>query len=132
MKLEKYSLWDHGNVQGLLSIRRLPSSLINTLPETGYVMLDDKILVAAGFLRKVEGGFGMLDGYITNPACSSEQRHAALDGITSKLILVAKQICPSGIFIHTSNKGIISRAENFGFKVIADEMLTLGGSEWAF
>ena len=100
----------------LLDLRTLPYSVLDNLPVLGLIALEDNKPIALGFLRRVEGNYGMLDSYITNPLESKELRHEALDGITSKLIILAKDLKIEQLFNFTADKGILSRAERHGFK----------------
>lgn len=42
--------------------------------------------VAAGFLRRAEGGVGIIEGVCTNPLVSSSTRHKALDAVFRALL----------------------------------------------
>ena len=73
-------------------------------------------VVAAGFLRKVEGGYGLLDGYITNKNYPSQGRDIALDLLTKELLRMCKLLKIRQIFAFTNHSTIIERALAFGFE----------------
>ena len=83
-----------------------------TLPEIGYIALDEDQPVACGFLRKVEGGYAQLDTFTTNPGFVGELRDRAINGIVSRLTEHAKSYQMHGLFVITDNQSIIDRAES--------------------
>lgn len=77
---------DNWGLLQTLKKRELPLHYMNELPKLGYVVYEEDAFIAAGFLRKCEGGHALLDSYITNPAMPSAIRDKALDMITEKLL----------------------------------------------
>lgn len=97
--------------------RDLPTDFLDTLPAVGYVVHTSNSLgVAAGFIRQVEGGYGMLDGYLTNPDVPPEIRHEALDALTAALLEEAKQLGISQLFAFSVDKNTIVRSQRHGFQ----------------
>lgn len=81
---------DKDSIAKLLKQRDMHPDLIYTLPEHGMVAFESGELVAAGFIRRIEGNMAMLDSYITNPQTDKAIRHRALDLITKKLVSAAE------------------------------------------
>lgn len=98
---------------------------LDSLPEIGFIALHNDEFIGAGFLRLVEGGFGQLDSFITNPKSSKELRHLAISKIQNSLIRTAKEAGLKAVYAFTSDKSIIMRAEESGFRVIDQCVITL-------
>lgn len=104
------------SLQELIQVHGIEGVKVEALPKLGYGVISDNQLIAAGFIRLMEGGeFGMLDGYITNPKFSPKQRNQALDLLTQKMINVAKDNQLKKIFAFTKEGCILTRAKNHGF-----------------
>jgi hypothetical protein len=97
------------------------------IPKIGFIAYSNTEYqyVAAGFLRMVEGGFGQLDTFVTNPSIAPHIRNEAIILITDKLIETAKSLKLTGIYAFTADKSIISRAEATGFRVKNQSVITL-------
>jgi hypothetical protein len=89
-----------------------------TLPKIGYLAMLGKHPVAAGFLRRVEGGYAQLDTFVSNRHFGSLVRHEGLSKVTEALINDAKDLKLLGILAITIDDGIIQRAKDQGFHVI--------------
>jgi hypothetical protein len=85
------------------------------MPAIGYIAFEDTVPVAACFLRKVEGGYGQLDGLTSNPHCSKENRHKALDLVVQRCIKAAEDCGIKHIISFTLDSSTTSRAEANGF-----------------
>lgn len=88
------------------------------LPKIGYICIYGKQAIAAGFLRRVEGGFGQLDTFVTNPYFGSKLRNQAINAITDCLLEDAKSLKMLGIILTTSEHSIQQRAKERGFIII--------------
>lgn len=95
------------------------------LPRIGYIATYNDIPVAAGFLRKVEGGYCILDTLVTNANISSDIRHLALTELVDKLIDTAKVYKFKTIIAYSMDDGILSRAYSIGFKAIDQSLIAL-------
>lgn len=91
------------------------------LPKMGFIVPG----VAAGFVRQVEGGYGILDSLVSNPLASKETRHRALDSLFTQLIASG----PSKMIGTTVDKGTFSRAVDHGFKPHPHTFLTRTGNK---
>lgn len=118
MKIEFFSRnskKDVKNAEILFSLREMDEKVEN-LPESGFIVYNaDQSPIAMGFLRLIEGNYGMLDSYISNPQKPSELRDQALDLITKNLINYSKTLGLNKLFAFSANEHIILRAYNHGF-----------------
>lgn len=94
-----------------------------TLPKIGYIVTLQDQPIATGFLRKVEGGYGQLDTFATNPYFGSKLRHAAIEMIVDALMDDAKRLKLHGLLVFSHDSGIIKRSEERGFKPLPDTLL---------
>lgn len=86
------------------------------IPALGYVVYVNARATAMGFIRRVEGGFGQLDGLVSNPTSSSEDRHLAIDLLVSQLLDSAKELGITQIMAFSKDAGTLMRSERHGFK----------------
>jgi hypothetical protein len=94
-----------------------------TLPKIGYITILGDQPVAAGFLRRLEGGYAQLDTFVTNPYLGSLIRNQGLDMVVNSLMSEAKDLDLLGILAVTEDQGILTRAKERGFKVIPQTLL---------
>lgn len=87
----------------------------DSLPEIGYIATEGAILVSAGFLRRIEGGFGMIDTLVTNADLDSSTRHDGISKIVETIIHKSKELRIKGLICSTKDPGIIKRAKSIGF-----------------
>lgn len=102
-------------IRNWLEIRGLRISMIEELPKTGYITSGALGPIAAGFIRMVEGGFGILDSLITNPQATPQDRDAAIDLVVENLILKAKELKLSALIATTSDNHTLLRSSKHGF-----------------
>jgi hypothetical protein len=96
---------------------------MKTLPKIGYIALMNGHPIAAGFLRRVEGGYAQLDTLTSNPYFGSQIRHLGITKVVDTLIQDAKDLRLSGIIAFTRDYSVKSRAEAIGFHVLSDHSL---------
>ncbi len=101
--------------QHLLASHNMSQSFLYDLPETGFIAFENGNIIAMGFLRLIEGGYGMLDALITEPTQSKELRNEALDLIAKALIDRAKEITLKNTFAFIKDHNTIQRAQKHGF-----------------
>ncbi len=125
MHLRPYEPSDKMYIGALLHMRKMDvEESLQSLPETGYIVFQDNFPVAAGFLRRVEGGFGQVDSYITDPSVPGKQRDQALDLITDALIKRAKELELRGIVAFSVDQNTISRSLRHGFAALGHVVIT--------
>lgn len=98
---------------------------MKTLPKIGYVALLGGHPIAAGFLRRVEGGYAQIDTLTSNKHFGSQIRHQGIKVVIDALIQDAKDLKLHGIIAFTQDDGILSRAEALGFKALTHQLIAL-------
>lgn len=102
------------------------------LPKIGYIAHEGPIIIAAGFLRMVEGNVGMIDTLVTDKHVFSSMRHEGLNMLVEKLIKDAKHMKLLGIVCNTVDEGVINRAKSLSFNIQPNYLLSLHlGDSWA-
>lgn len=112
------------DLQDLRESNGLDGISMNSLPKIGYICYLGKTPVAAGFLRRVEGGFAQFDTFISDPNFGSNIRHLALSKIVNSLTQDAIDLGLEGIIAFTKDAGIFQRAKDQGFQIIEQVILT--------
>ncbi len=97
----------------------------DTIPTAGYVAYLDNKPIAAGFLRRIEGGFAQLDTLVSNKDYPPHIRHEALDSIVHTLLSTGKALGIKGIISLSVDEGIVKRAISLGFAATPQFVLTL-------
>lgn len=116
MQVFKFRLKRHFQlIEKWMRHRGLTSPLIEETPETGFVVYDRCFPIALVSIRKVEGGFGMLDGLISNPLVSGELRHLAIDLLITETLNAAKRMKLKNLSAYSVDVNTIMRAKNHGF-----------------
>jgi hypothetical protein len=95
------------------------------LPEIGFIATEGAIPVAAGFLRRIEGGYAQIDSLVSNKDMPGPMRHEALDKIVQTLITTAKTLKIKGIISYTQDKSVVMRAVATGFEVTQNVVISL-------
>lgn len=106
----------YGSLVECLSARNAYIPGLKEMPKVGYVTYNGEQPVAFAFLRKVEGGFGQIDGLTSNPECSAEDRHQGIDLAVSALLDKAKKLNIFQLMFTSEDAGTIMRSEKYGFK----------------
>lgn len=103
----------------------ISSISMKTLPKIGYIALLHGQPIAAGFLRRVEGGYGQLDTLTSNPYFGSVIRHEGVSKVVDSLIQDAKDLKLQGLIAFTSDSGILNRAATIGFQEVNQKLISL-------
>lgn len=106
---------DKIHIASWLNDRALNGSLSHDLPTLGLITYYETTPVAAGFLRRVEGNYCMLDSLITNKNIPSDYRDMALDYLVPKLINLAKSQGFTKIIAFSQDKHTLIRSLKHGF-----------------
>jgi len=96
---------------------------MQTLPKIGYIAFLSKQPIAAGFLRRVEGGYAQIDTLVSNPYFGSKIRNEGIDKVVNWLINDAKDLKLNGILAFTGEPSIIERAKDKGFTVFEQKLI---------
>jgi hypothetical protein len=89
---------------------------LQEMPKIGFATINEGKLVAAVFLRRVEGGYGQIDGLTSNPSSSKEDRHLAIDMAVSALLSKSRELNIINILFTSEDEGTILRSHKYGFK----------------
>lgn len=119
MKAREINPTDLNSINHWLELRAHEPMNIDALPKYGCIVPG----VAAGFLRCVEGGYGIFDGLVTNPHCSSKTRNAALEAVVATIITKAEQIGMIGVIGWSVDIGTLKRAQSVGFEAIPEQLI---------
>lgn len=99
---------------------------MKTLPKIGYIsLLNGQQPLAAGFLRRLEGGYAQIDTLVSNPYFGSLLRHEGIKLVVDTLLEEAKRLDLTGIVAFTNDQGVLKRAENLGFVELNQKVIAL-------
>jgi hypothetical protein len=98
---------------------------MKTLPRIGYIAMLGKSPVAAGFLRRVEGGYAQLDGLCSNAYLGSLVRNEGITMVVAALIQESKDLKLHGIIAFTRDDSVLKRAAALGFQIQTDTLIIL-------
>ena len=110
-----------GKIEAWLKKRGIDTKVVADLPEVGFISPN----VAAGFLRKVEGNFGMIDSFITNPEASPHNRNEALDKITESLVRTAYGLGMKQLLAISVDENTLKRAVRLGFSLLDHRVVAI-------
>ena|ERR1700677_2086585 len=116
----------YGMILAMLEDQKTPwikNVSYKNLPKIGYIALIGKHPIAAAFLRKIEGNYGYLDTFVSNPHFGSQIRHQALLLVSQNLMEEAKNQGMGGVLCSSADQGLIKRAKDWGFTVIEHTVL---------
>lgn len=77
--------------------------------------------VAFAGIRYIDGNYWLFDSMVTNPLCSSETRHKALEAIYNKMFELTQD--SNGIIGLTIDDGALARAKAAGFRQLPHVVL---------
>lgn len=114
----------------LFLTREMPLAVVETLPRIGAMVCHENGKpIAAGFLRKIEGSYGMFDGLISNPEASSTIRNEALNMVMTYIIEQARKLKLKNVVGYSIDKSALERSRKHGFYPLPHSVvaLELGG-----
>ncbi len=98
---------------------------MKTLPKIGYIAMMNGHPIAAGFLRRVEGGYGQLDTLTSNKYFGSKIRHDGIVKVVNALIEEATDLKMKGLIAFTIDEGVLKRSAEIGFKMLPQRLIAL-------
>lgn len=117
MKVVKFSSKKHyAPLIECLVARQAYIPTINEMPKLGYIAFDGKVPVAFVFLRKVEGGYGQIDGLTTNPGCSASQRDQGIRLVIDKLLATCRKTSIFNVLVLSKEENTLMRSHEYGFE----------------
>lgn len=121
MNLEVFKFKHFQLLIDLLESQKYPSIRdieMKTLPKIGFIAILNKQPIACGFLRRVEPCFAQIDTLVSNGYFGAQIRHGGIELVVTALLEEARRLKLKGIIAHTSDPGILKRAESQGFKQV--------------
>lgn len=118
-KCRAISEWDLCEIADWHGARGIVPPDRELYPRIGFIVSG----VAAGFLFRTDSGICFLDGYISNPNTDREAREKALDEITDRLLLAAKDHGFTKAMAYTQNAAVRRRCERYEFSPGGDYSL---------
>lgn len=115
---------DDGRIDAWLSLREVRLDIPFQAPETGFIAFQDNMALAAGFLRRIEGGTAMIDGLITNPQASPDDRDHAASCVIDALIKQAVLLKIKGLIANTVDNHTLLRSYRHGFVRLPHVLVT--------
>lgn len=88
-------------------------------PDVGYIVPG----IGAGFIYQTDSSLCFIEGYISNPKSTKEERKEAFDAITISLIHAAKDHGFQTMLAYTHHEEIAKRCERFQFQRKGDYAL---------
>jgi hypothetical protein len=85
-------------------------------PKVGFIAEG----VAAGFLYQTDGGFALVEGFITNPDAPMRDRMIGLEMVTELLILEAEKLGVKHLVGMTQRKSIGRLGKRHGFRDLGE------------
>lgn len=116
MKTREFAVEDLYYINLWFAQREKPPVALSELPELGYTVEDDNGRpVGCAFLRMIEGGLGILDSLINDPARTAKERHTINDRLFIQIKKVAIHLELAGLIGTSIDKGTLERSLRHGF-----------------
>jgi hypothetical protein len=106
-------------------LRQAYTPTSDEMPSIGYIAFEDEMPIAAAFLRKVEGGYGQIDGLVSNPECPCHLRHIAMDIVIKRCISDAKALKITQLMAFCKDESPIMRSKRLGFVELPHKLMAL-------
>lgn len=110
-KCRKYSISDIKTLNEWYAAHRLDVPEEDMFPEIGYLVPE----IGCGFIYQTDSSLCFIDGYISNPESTGDERRDAFDIITQNLLIAAKEAGFRAILAYTENMQIKKRCERYDF-----------------
>lgn len=107
----------------------MPDSCFRHLPALGFVAFKDESIIAASFLRCMEGPYALFDGLISNPYWNSKLRNEAIEAVVKQTLQYADSIGISKIIFETLDAGTIERSKSHGFQIMPRVLMMREGNK---
>lgn len=87
------------------------------LPEVGCVAEVNGLILGAGFNRSAEGGYVILDSFVTDPRAPAQDRNSAMDAMIQHLTALAKQHGATRMIAFSVDVHSMERVIRHGFHI---------------
>lgn len=114
---------DRREINAWYAMRGMPSLEECLFPDVGYIVPG----IGAGFIYQTDSSLCFIEGYISSPKTTKEERKDAFDYITNALIRAAKEHGFRSILAYTQNSEIAKRCKRFQFEHKGDYSLYVRG-----
>jgi len=102
-------------INGWLTARSQRALKKSELPKIG--MIFDNVL--AGFLYQTDSDMCFIENVVSNPKAKNKAVSCAVDFLTARFIVTAKDIGKPKVFMFSKTRSITKRAQELGFNVSA-------------
>ncbi len=92
--------------------RKLPTIMLQLLPKHGLIVPD----VAVAFLYQTDSKIAYVDGFMSNPHATLDDRLHAFDEITESLEVLARNLGFKQIWVFTTRSGVVAQAQRHGWE----------------
>ena len=97
---------------------------VRHLPSTGYVVRQDKLLLAAGWLYVSNSLLGWMEWIVVNPQALKPIRNEALDMLISGILNKAAIYSVEAVVMSTPHLSLARKIKSLGFTVLEDNTTT--------
>lgn len=108
-----------------ISKRDISTEFTDSIPELGFMVYEQDEKIAAGFIRLCEGGYGIIEGFTSNPNKSPSIRNEALDLLLNHMLLSSKSINLKILWGYTTDKNTKERSMRHGFVCLPHTIVCL-------
>ena len=105
--------------------RCLEVASLNALPKLGLLVRHCNVPVAVAFLREMEGGKALIDGFLADPDSDLAVRDECLNALIRDLITLAQKNRFTGILGLTTNPKVVERAKRLGFSLMDHRLVSM-------
>jgi len=99
------------------------------LPNLGWIVLEEETPIACLFMRRCEGNMFLGDMLVTNSACSSNQRHEALNLIGKKLVEATYELKIKYVALFSAFDSVKNRCQALGFTLLPHTLMIYKNEE---
>jgi len=115
MELKVFDSSHKDALMDMLKERSMAQQLVDDLPKHGVVIYKSGTPVGALFLRLVEGNYGILDSFITNPKSDAKDRSEAIEKGFEQLLELSKNLNIKRLLTFSEEDSLVRRAKHVGF-----------------
>ena len=110
-------------INGWLRARGLREVEEDGVPNAGFICFEGGEPVCAAFLRRCEGGVGIIEGMTSNPDMPGDVRHTALDVLVITLCKQASELEMTKVLAWTVDNSTLTRSARHGFQKLPQTLL---------
>lgn len=115
MQIERFEARHERDFEMLIGMHKTHMTT-RSLPRIGWAAYYLDRCIGIIFLRNMECGEGLIDGFITNPCAPYAVRKAAIEELEQTLFSEAKSLGFVRVLAHCVRNSVIKKALSIGFK----------------